>query len=43
MTLSSGTRLGPNEIITAIGADGMGEVFPARHTHLGRDAVSSCT
>jgi hypothetical protein len=28
MTLSAGTRLGPYEILSAIDAGGMGEVFP---------------
>jgi len=27
MTLSSGTRLGPYEILTPVGAGGMGEVY----------------
>ena len=36
MTLSIGTRLGPYEILSALGAGGMGEVFRARDTRLGR-------
>ncbi|HEV2422522.1 MAG TPA: protein kinase, partial [Candidatus Acidoferrales bacterium] len=36
MALSLGTRLGPYEIISAIGAGGMGEVYRARDTRLGR-------
>ena len=37
MTLASGTRLGPHEILMSIGAGGMGEVCHARDTKLGRD------
>ena len=36
MSLSSGTRLGPYEILAAIGAGGMGEVYRARDTRLER-------
>jgi len=39
MTLTSGSRLGPYEITAAIGAGGMGEVFRARDTKLGRDVA----
>jgi serine/threonine protein kinase len=39
MPLSVGSRLGPYEIITLIGAGGMGEVFRARDTKLGRDVA----
>ena len=39
MTLSTGTRLGPYEILAPIGAGGMGEVFRARDTRLGRDVA----
>jgi serine/threonine protein kinase len=36
MTLASGTKLGPHEILVAIGAGGMGEVYRARDTRLDR-------
>ena len=36
MALSAGTRLGPYEIIVAIGAGGMGEVYKATDTRLSR-------
>jgi serine/threonine protein kinase len=36
MSLSAGTRLGPFEIIALIGSGGMGEVYRARDTRLGR-------
>jgi len=39
MSLAPGARLGPYEIITAIGAGGMGEVFRARDTRLDRDVA----
>src|SRR5438093_8901336 len=36
MTLAPGARLGPYEIVAAVGAGGMGEVFKARDTRLNR-------
>jgi len=39
MSLSPGTRLGPYEILAAIGAGGMGEVYRARDSRLDRDVA----
>ena len=39
MPLTIGTRLGPYEVIAPVGAGGMGEVYRARDTRLGRDVA----
>src|ERR1700758_3939883 len=39
MPLTTGTHLGPYEIVSPIGAGGMGEVYRARDTRLRRDVA----
>jgi serine/threonine protein kinase len=42
MNIAPGTRLGPYEIVAAIGAGGMGEVYRARDTRLDRTVAIKC-
>jgi serine/threonine protein kinase len=40
MTLAPGTRLGPDEVLSPLGAGGMGEVYRTRDTKLGREVAA---
>src|SRR2546427_2285009 len=39
MTLAAGSRLGPYEVLSPLGAGGMGEVYRARDSRLGREVA----
>ena len=39
MALETGSRLGSYEIVSLLGAGGMGEVYRARDTKLGREVA----
>src|SRR5262245_50193021 len=39
MSLAAGSRLGPYEVLAPLGAGGMGEVYRARDTRLGREVA----
>ena len=39
MALEAGTRLGHYEVVSSLGAGGMGEVYRAKDTKLGREVA----
>ncbi len=39
MTIASGTKLGPYEILSPLGAGGMGGFYRAKDTRLGREVA----
>ncbi len=39
MPLSAGTKLGPYEVLTPMGAGSVGEIYRARETKLGREVM----